>query len=243
MTRLVLLLVFLTSVLNAEVKVKTKTKGLLIAHKVEYKSGKLNIYTEKDSKFTIKLNIEDVVSIDQREPSQAELLKKYYLEGKHKLIANDKGVKVLEANFGTGWGKKSAFYLAMSFIKGKQFKKAEGVIKTARIHLPGLNDKEDTLLLKLAESYLHFERGNPKFLLSDLQKVSVPQSALGKMFYYQLQGRLLELNEKSGEAVLSYYKGIMLGVKSQERVHIQERILAIYKTQNDPRSLPNLNNI
>jgi len=244
MTRLALLfVVFLSTLLHAEVRVQTKSKGEIKGQKVEYKTGTLNIYPEQGNKFHVKISINDVISVDQVEPSQVKLLAKYYLEGKQKLIANDKGINVLDSNYETGWGKKSAFYLIMAFVKDKKFKDAEDVLKKALVALPGKNDKEDRLLLKLAQSYLHYERGNPKFLMDDLNNLKVPESSLGKMFYYQLQGHLLEADAKPSQAVLSYYKGIMLGVKSQERVKIQGRIAAIYKKDNDPRQLPDLNKI
>lgn len=243
MSRLALLLVFVSTLLNAEVKVQTKTKGEITCDKVEYSTGMLKVFPEKDNKFHIKVQIEDVISVDHQEPVQVKLLEKYFLEGKGNLIANDKGQKVLEENYHTGWGRKSAFYLIMAFIKNKEFHAAEKLLKQALNQLPGLNDKEDRLLLAIAQSYLNFERAKPKFILADLDKISVPQTALGKMFYYQLQGRVLEEDMKSTEAVIAYYKGIMFGVKSEERAQIQDRIEHIYKLQSDPRKLPDLNKI
>ena len=243
MTRLALILIFVSCLLKAEVKIQTKSEGELSGDVVQYETGKLNLYPKKGNNFHVKIEIDDVISIDSQEPTQVKLLAKYYLEGKGKLIANKKGLNVLEQNYATGWGKRSAFYLAMSFIKNEQYNEAENVLKKAAVHLPGTKDSEDRLLLKLAQSYLYFERGNPKFIIDDLNKLKVPETALGKMFYYQLQGRLLEIDSKAPEAVLAYYKGIMFGVKSQDRTRIQSRIEQIYKSQNDPRRLPDLNKI
>lgn len=241
--RVLLSLLFLGTSLFADVKVVTFTEGTKVGDKVEYATGNILLYPEADNNFKHRIALQSVKAVVQNETSSAKFLREAFLKGKYKAIVSGTGAGLLKKNFHTGWGQKCAFYLAMSYMKENKLEEASQVIKTGKSQVAGENLIEDKLLLELAGKYLEFAKNNKLLNMISFKKVKVPEFALGKMFYYQLEGMLLEREEQDSLAVLAYYKGIFLGVKSLERKEVVARVERIYKNQGDPRKLPDLNKL
>ena len=243
MKMLLSILVVLATSLYSDVQVVTVNEGVKTGFKVDYGAGNILLFPKEGSDFKHRIGRQNVKAVIQRETTTAKFLRNAFLEGKFPAIASETGEDLCKKNFHTGWGKKSAFYLAMSFIKNNKLSEAEKVIKESRTYIPGENETEDRILLNLASKYLAFAKNNKNLKLTELDSSKVPESNLGKLYYYKLQGQLLERDNKESLAVLSYYKGIFLGVKSEERKILLSKIEAIYKKQQDPRKLPDLNNL
>lgn len=241
--RYFLILFMLGTGLFAEVKIVTTDDGVKVGHKAEYAAGNIHFYPKPDSDFKHLIGIQKIKAIIQDETDSSKFLRQAFLKGKFLAIASDTGYTLFKKNFHTGWGKKSAFYLAISYIKMGKFEDASKVIKEGKAQIAGENEAEDRLLLDVASLYVEFGKNKKQFKLASFKRVKTPESSLGKLYYYQLEGDLLTRDEKVSIAVLSYYKGIFLGIKSTERKVVLAKIEKIYKSQNDPRKLSGLNNL
>lgn len=233
-----LLVLFTSFTMMAGVKIKSHSKGILSGEQVEYSTGVVKLFLKKGDTNSINLPVNDVAFIEQPKPDLVKFLQKAFEEGKHEAIA-EKGAVILGQNYVTGWGKKCAFYYIISLIEEKKLTEAEKAVKKAKIQIPGIDNTEDNKLISLAEKYLQYAK-NGQVKLDNLK---APESPLGKLYFYKLEGLLFEADMKDSLAVISYYKSLLLGAKTAESVKVQKRIENIYKEQGDPRKLPDLSKI
>ena len=189
-TRLIMYLILCSS-LAADVKVMTTDGKVETGHKVEYGAGNILLYPKENSDFKHRISLQKVTAVVQKETSSSGFIKDAFLKGKFAAVASDKGLQLAKKNFHTGWGKKSYFYLTMSYIKVKKFEEASKVLKQGRAQIAGEEDKEDRLLLEIAENYLNFSKNEKHYKMTSFKTMNVPESSLGKMYYYQLEGILL----------------------------------------------------
>lgn len=243
MNKMLILMLMFTAHVFAEVKVITVNDGIKTGHKVEYGAGNIILFPKEDSDFKQRIGRQLVKAVVQQETNSAKFLRNAFYKGKFPAIASDTGEGLFTKDFHTGWGKKSAFFLAMSHIKVKKFEDAARIIKKGKTQIPGENDSEDNSLLRIAEAFLKNSQKPGSLTLAEFNKAEVPNSALGKMYFYKLQGLLLENESKDSLAVLSYYKSIFLGEQSEEKKIVTGLIQKIYIKQQDPRKLPDLSSL
>jgi predicted negative regulator of RcsB-dependent stress response len=148
-----------------------------------------------------------------------------------------RGKDFLEQQNFCGWGKRLVVYYAYALIKTGNLVEAKKQLRSATAMVPGIDDALDKELLKIVEAYAEVAEGNVKGGVAKMDDLVEKMRAEVKPFLYNLQADLLVADGKQQEAVITYYKVLLLDKTNPwQREYAKSKISEIYKQTNDPRA-------
>ena len=226
----------------AQIKIYKAGGKVLEGKSITYKSGKVVLEMKEGGK-TLH-DITQILKIDSPfDGSKASMWKKF-LVGDFKLVGGKAGKGLEETNRNLGWGKRIAFAYCYSLIKNGNTKDAIAILGRANGYLRGLNDKLDSQLITISLAAIDFANGAAPRALKKLDGIAASLEEDARPYFYNLQGDILSKMDKGSQAVLAYYKTILLDRTSRyEHGYAKSKITEIYKSQGDTARIAKLNKL
>ena len=233
MKSLILTLIFAVSLsATAQVKVYKPGGKVLEGSEVKYKTGKIVLAMSTGGN-TLH-DVTQVLRIESPMDGRKAGMWKRLLAGDFELVGGDAGKTLEETNRFLGWGKRIAFAYCYSLIKNGNLKEAMTILGRAGGYMRGTNDKLDSQLITIALAYADFANGSSSRALKKLDSVANNLEQEARPFFYNLQGDILTKMDKTSQAVLAYYKTVLLDKTSgYERGYAKAKITDIYTKQGD----------
>ncbi|MCM8525207.1 MAG: hypothetical protein NE327_01735 [Lentisphaeraceae bacterium] len=202
---------------------------------VEYRGGKVHLSLGEQG--TTGYDIDKIQKIVSPMPSNLRKMMNAFYAGRYELVAGKAGLSVVEELRFLGWGKRAAFAYGYSLIKIGKPKEGQPVIRRAAGYVRGSDEALDRQLLSLASASAELANNKDSAAKSEIAKVVKDLLPEAKPIYYNIEGDLYSKAGDENQAVLSYYKTLLLDqTNPYERHYAKEKIQAIYKKLNDPRA-------
>ncbi|MCM8542735.1 MAG: hypothetical protein NE328_20885 [Lentisphaeraceae bacterium] len=209
---------------------------------VEYRGGKVHLSLGEQG--TTGYDIDKIQKIISPMPTNLRKMMNAFVAGRYELVAGKAGASVMEELRFLGWGKRAAFAYGYSLVKIGKPKEGQPVLSRAAGYVRGSDDALDKQLISLALASAEMANNKNSAAKSQIQKVVKDLLPEAKPLYYNIEGDLFSKAGDENQAVLSYYKTLLLDqTNPYERKYAKEKIQAIYKKLKDPRAdkIKNLN--
>jgi len=202
---------------------------------VQYRGGKIHLALARGG--STGYDIDRVSKIVSPMPTSVRQMWNAFLMGSFSKVATPAGLKVMEANRFLGWGKRAAFAYGYSLIKIGKAKEAKPVLTRAGGYVRGTDDKLDAQMIALGIAAAEMSGGKQDAAKRQLDKVVKDLQPEAKGVYYNIEGDIFIKNGDENQAVLSYYKALLLDKSNPyERAYAKTKIQAVYKKLKDPRA-------
>lgn len=234
MKNLIFTLIFAVSI-SAAAQIKLYKPGgqVLEGSGVEYKSGKIVLQMKGGTGKTLH-DVTQILKIESPFDGSKAGMWRRFLGGDFKLVGGPAGKKLQDENRFLGWGKRIAFAYCYALIKNGNVKEAVTILGRANACMRGVNDKLDSQLISIALAYADLANGSAPRAMKKLDSIAKDLEEDARPFFYNLQGDILTKMDKTSQAVLAYYKTILLDQTSgYERGYAKTKITEIYTKQGD----------
>ena len=202
---------------------------------LEYRGGKVHLALARGG--STGYDIDRIGKIVSPMPTKVRQMWNAFLTGSFEKVATPYGKKVMEDNRFLGWGKRAAFAYGYSLIKLGKAKEGQPVLSRAGGYVRGTDDKLDAQLIALGVAAAEMSNNKKKDAKQQLQKVVKDLRPEAKAFYYNIEGDIFIKEGDENQAVLSYYKALLLDKSNPyERAYAKTKIQAVYKKLKDPRA-------
>lgn len=209
---------------------------------VEYRGGKVHLALGPGG--STGYDIDKVQKIVSPMPSNVRNMWNAFLSGRFDKVATPFGKQVMEENRFLGWGKRAAFAYGYSLVKLGKAKEGKPVLTRAGGYIRGTDDKLDEQMIDLGIAAAEMSENKTDAAKKALQKIAKDLEPEAKAIYYNIEGDIFIKGGDENQAVLSYYKALLLDKSNPyERAYAKTKIQAVYKKLNDPRAeqIKNLN--
>ena len=202
---------------------------------VTYKGGKVHLAIGEMG--TTGYEIDKISKIVSPMPTRLRQMWGAFLAGKFDLVAGKAGQAVMEEQRFLGWGKRAAFAYGYSLIKTGKAKEAQPVLRRSNGYVRGGDDKLDKQLVALGLAAAELANNKDSAAKSQIKKIVKDLLPESKPIYYNIEGDLFTKAGDENQAVLSYYKTLLLdNTNPYERAYAKAKIQAVYKKLKDPRA-------
>ena len=202
---------------------------------VTYKGGRVHLALGQGG--TVGYEIDKITKIVSPMPTRLRQMWGAFLGGNFNAVAGAAGEKVVEEQKFLGWGKRSAFAYGQSLIKEGKFKEAQPIFSRAFGYVRGVDDKLDNQLLTLGIAAAELANNKDANAKKGIAKVVKELEPEAKAIYYNIEGDLFMKDGDENQAILSYYKTLLLDkTNPYERAYAKSKIQAVYKKLKDPRA-------
>ena len=209
-------------------------------YSVKYKGGRIHLQFST-GKGTTGYRIDQVSMIKAPKPRELKMVETWIKSGQFskvvQVIESPKGSVIYKNQQFLGWGKKFTYSYCYALIKKGRLADAEPLLRTAAGLVAGPEDKADKQMIEICKVAIDvakkkYSAGKTK-LAAQVKKLEVDC----KPYFYNLQGDILSAENKAQEALIAYYKALLLDRSNPwQRGYAKEKITEVYKATNDPRA-------
>jgi hypothetical protein len=235
MKKLILMLFLSYLPLFADVTIEMNDSTKVVCKEVDGSGSILKIMTA--GKGVMNKSFKEVKKIIQPAPAAVASMIKAFNNKKFKAVASEKGKNILKKYRNSGWGQRLSYIYAVSLMRSNQVDEASKVLSIAKTYIAGEFDEEDIVLIDIALCEFLYLKKKYELVTAKMQRIKIPNSKYVKVYFYNLQGRIMEALNKENLAVIDYYKAVLLGDVHPDRDTSAAQINAIYKKQGDVRVL------
>lgn len=202
---------------------------------ITYRGGRVHLAIGEGSG-TTGYEIDKIQKIVSPMPTKVRSMWRAFLAGKFDTVAKF-GKSVMEEQRFLGWGKRAAFAYGYSLIKTGKFKEAQPVLSRSFGYVRGSDDNLDKQLVSMAMAAAEVTNGKHSAASTMLKKFVKDLLPEAKPLYYNIEGDLFLKAGDESQAVLSYYKTLLLDqTNPYERGYAKAKIQGVYKKLKDPRA-------
>ena len=223
----------MTRASNIEIHIGNKVyKG----PEISYRGGRVHLAIGDGNSGTTGYEIDKISRIISPMPNGVRSMWNAFLMGKFALVAKHGG-KIMEEQRFLGWGKRACFAYGYSLVKEGKHKEAGPILSRAFGYVRGGEDKLDNQLINLGIAAAELANNKSNAAKSQIKKVVKDLEPQAKALYYNIEGDLFAKAGDENQAVLSYYKALLLdNANPYERAYAKTKIQGVYKKLKDPRA-------
>ena len=237
------LLLAVTFSATAQIKIYKLGGKVLEGPKVTYKTGKV-VLSMKGGEGSTLHDVTQILRIESPLDGSKANMWKRFLAGDFELVGGKAGKGLQDANRFLGWGKRIAFAYCYSLIKNGDTANATQILGRVGGYMRGNNDVLDMQLITIALAYVDFVNGATPRAQKKLDGIASKLEEDARPFFYNLMGDILAKQDKTSQAVLAYYKTVLLDKTSPyEKDYAKSKITEIYKKQGDTARVAKLKNL
>jgi tetratricopeptide (TPR) repeat protein len=203
---------------------------------VEYKAGKVQLKIGTSSAST-GYEIDKITRIVSPMPAKVRSMLAAYEAGNFQVVASAVGATVVEEQKFLGWGRRVSFLHGYSLYRTGKINEAQNIFSKAQGHIRGVDEELDGQLLALGVAACELANKKLSVAKANLKKIVEKLRPEAKSIFYNLEGDILMQEGDDNQAILSYYKALLLDDSNPyEKGYAISKIQSIYSKLNDPRA-------